>query len=96
MNVNGYPLKCSHCGGKDFSFRKALLNTTGMTFLDLDWLNKSADVFSCSSCGRLEWFLDATVTEEEGHSPYDCPRCGFFVSESVAVCPNCGNPSHRR
>lgn len=30
-----------------------------MTFLNLEWMNKSATVFVCVRCGRLEWFLDA-------------------------------------
>ena len=27
-----------------------------MTLLDLDFLNKSADIFMCAECGHIEWF----------------------------------------
>ena len=40
--------------------REAQLNTAGMTFLKLDWLNKTATIFVCEDCGRLEWFLDVS------------------------------------
>lgn len=96
MFVNGHPLKCPHCGGVNFTHDRAQLNTAGMTFLKLDWLNKSADTFICNDCGRIEWFLNAkmqtkkVVRKTRGH---DCPRCGFFVSPSVALCPNCGKPA---
>jgi predicted nucleic-acid-binding Zn-ribbon protein len=56
--INGKTLTCIHCGGDSFDERQAQLNTAGMTFLKLDWLNKSATVFVCETCGRLEWFLD--------------------------------------
>ena len=92
MRVNGHKLSCGHCRGEAFSYRTALLNTTGMTMLNLDWLNKSADVFTCSDCGHLEWFVDAKITGDGDQSANDCPRCGVFVSSSVAVCPNCGEP----
>ena len=56
--INGKPLTCAHCGGDSFDERQALLDTAGMAFFKLDWLNKSATVFVCQDCGRLEWFLD--------------------------------------
>jgi len=93
MFVNGHPLKCGHCGGQQFRQQKAQLNTAGMTFLKLDWLNKSADTFICSDCGHIEWFVDATVLGSSTGEGHDCARCGYFLSESVAVCPNCGQPA---
>jgi len=59
--LNGKPLVCPHCGGNQFDQREAQLNTAGLTFFKLDWLNKSAQVFVCGGCGRIEWFLDAAV-----------------------------------
>lgn len=53
-------LICSHCGSKHFDEQEAQLNTAGMTFLGLDWANKSATVYICKTCGRLEWFLQST------------------------------------
>ena len=37
--------------------RKAPLNTSAMTFFNLDWANASAQCFVCDKCGRIEWFL---------------------------------------
>jgi hypothetical protein len=28
-----------------------------MTFLNLDWANRTAATLTCTSCGRIEWFL---------------------------------------
>ena len=63
--IHGKPLVCPHCGGTAFDQREAQLNTAGMTFLKLDWMNKSATVFHCQVCGRLEWFLDPVMGEQE-------------------------------
>lgn len=48
---------CSHCGGTRFEQGSAQLNTAGLSFLDLDWLNKSATIFKCADCGHIEWFV---------------------------------------
>ncbi len=56
--INDQPLTCTHCGGQSFDEREAQLHTAGMTFFKLDWLNKSATIFVCADCGRMEWFLD--------------------------------------
>jgi hypothetical protein len=29
-----------------------------MEFLDLAWLNQSADIYVCTHCGFLHWFLE--------------------------------------
>ncbi len=61
----GIKLTCKHCGNTRFVYRDALLNTKGLTFFDLDWLNKSADVFVCARCGFLHWVLppDPAIVE---------------------------------
>lgn len=56
--VGGIQVRCSHCGGVNFERSEAQLNTAGLTFLDLDWANRSADVLICKTCGHIEWFLD--------------------------------------
>lgn len=56
--LNGKNLYCTFCGGDHFNRREAQLHTAAMTFFNMEWLNKSATVFVCSRCGRLEWFLD--------------------------------------
>ncbi len=48
---------CLHCGSKEFTEGIAQLNTVGMTFINLDWADKSAHTLLCSKCGRIEWFM---------------------------------------
>ena len=55
--IAGIQVECPHCGSTEFDERSAQLNTTGLTFLDLDWANRSATVLVCKNCGHLEWFL---------------------------------------
>lgn len=55
--IAGKPVRCSHCGGSHFDERKGLVNTTSMTFLGLDWADRTAKVLVCQGCGHLEWFL---------------------------------------
>lgn len=55
--VAGIQVECPHCGGTSFEESRAQLNTAGLTFLDLDWANRSASVLICKTCGHLEWFL---------------------------------------
>ena len=57
FEVAGKQLICSHCGGQNFTRGTAQLNTAGMSFLGIDWLNQSADTFLCNGCGKIEWFL---------------------------------------
>jgi RNA polymerase subunit RPABC4/transcription elongation factor Spt4 len=63
-----------------------------MAFLDLEWLNNNADAFACTTCGRIEWFTEATISEG-GASDRDCPRCGYFIPAAQAFCPNCKGQS---
>lgn len=49
---------CLHCGGEDFDRGSALLNTTGLTFLRLDWVNREAHLLICAGCGEIRWFLE--------------------------------------
>lgn len=48
---------CGHCGHDRFVEGRAQLNTAGMSFLNLDWANRSAATLTCTNCGRIEWFL---------------------------------------
>jgi predicted nucleic-acid-binding Zn-ribbon protein len=56
-SVVGETVQCPHCGGAQFEKGSAQLNTAGMTFLNLDWANKSATTLACTTCGRIQWFL---------------------------------------
>ncbi len=64
FEVAGKPVRCPHCGGERFVEGRAQLNSAGLTFLNLDWANRSAATLACVECGRLEWFL--TDPEERG------------------------------
>ncbi len=57
FEVAGIAVRCPHCGGEEFVEGRALLNTAGMTFFNLDWANRSAATLACVGCGRIEWFL---------------------------------------
>ncbi len=54
---SGKELTCLVCGGNRFYIREALLNTPGMTFLNLDWANATAQCKVCADCGYIHWFL---------------------------------------
>ena len=47
---------CPHCQGRMFQEREALLNTTGATLLNLDWLNTSGVALVCETCALIQWF----------------------------------------
>lgn len=49
-------VRCPHCGHDRFAAGEALLNTVGMTFVGLDWANRTASTLMCDECGRIEWF----------------------------------------
>lgn len=53
----GRPITCLHCGHDRFVEKRALLNTRGLSFFDLDWLNRSATTLTCTACGYVHWFV---------------------------------------
>jgi predicted nucleic-acid-binding Zn-ribbon protein len=53
----GRQISCTVCGGGDFKGREVLLNTSGMSFFDLDWANKSAEGLICTQCGYIQLFM---------------------------------------
>lgn len=59
---SGVALACLVCGGRDFTRREIKLNTTGLTFLDLDWANRSGEGAICRACGYVHTFLDGDLT----------------------------------
>lgn len=52
------PIVCPHCGHNEFEISGAMLNTPGMTFLRLDWLNRTASVLVCTTCSHIQWFME--------------------------------------
>ena len=57
--VEGRQVTCPHCGSEEFAEGSAQLNTAGMTFIGLDWANRSAYTLMCAQCSRIEWFGQA-------------------------------------
>lgn len=53
----GVTVTCSHCAGQHFERDSRQINSAGLTFLGLDWANKSATVYVCKNCGHVEWFI---------------------------------------
>ncbi len=61
IRVKGKQLKCRICDNTKFYTREAQLNTATLSFLDLDWANKSATCYVCSECTHIEWFLEKNI-----------------------------------
>lgn len=57
--AGGLRVCCPHCECGAFYKGRALLNTSGMTFLGLDWANKEATTLTCARCGLVQWFAKA-------------------------------------
>lgn len=55
--IAGKAVRCGHCSSDRFIEGRAQLNTAGMTFINLDWANRSAATLTCVACGHIEWFL---------------------------------------
>lgn len=55
--VEGKNVTCPHRGNQEFAVGSAQLNSAGMTFIGLDWADKTAHTLLCSNCGRIEWFM---------------------------------------
>lgn len=68
-------LSCQVCGGVSFARREIKLTTTGMTFLDLDWMNASAEGVVCVRCGFVHTFLGSAhqLVEPAAVDPADLP-----------------------
>jgi predicted nucleic-acid-binding Zn-ribbon protein len=54
--AGGIQVRCSHCRNEVFQEQEALLNTTGATMVNLDWLNKTGTALICENCGLIQWF----------------------------------------
>jgi predicted nucleic-acid-binding Zn-ribbon protein len=56
FKVGGSPLVCPVCGHDEFDRREMQMNTSGLTFMGMDWLNDSACALVCQQCKRIELF----------------------------------------
>ncbi len=57
----GRRLTCLVCGGERFAYREVSMNTAGMSFMGLDWANKTADGAICRTCGFVHTFMGGAV-----------------------------------
>ncbi|MCP4172524.1 MAG: hypothetical protein GY758_17315 [Fuerstiella sp.] len=86
--ISGKKLLCKHCNNDLFYHRRTLLDTAFSSFLDLEWLNPSAEVFVCSECGHLEYFLSPKVGPDD--EEVQCFACGKVMPTNVDKCASCG------
>lgn len=62
-------LTCVVCGGDSFAYRQVLLNTQGMTYFGLDWLNKAAVGVVCRACGYVHEFINDSLVWRDPADP---------------------------
>lgn len=69
-------LACQVCAGVVFAQREVKMNTTGMSFMDLDWLNRSGDGVICVRCGFVHVFMGENHqwVQPSAVDPADLPR----------------------
>ncbi|HUS87177.1 MAG TPA: hypothetical protein VMW76_08055 [Bacteroidales bacterium] len=56
--IKGVRLTCPVCSHSRFLTRETLMNTPGLTFLGLEWANRTAQNYICENCGYILWFMD--------------------------------------
>ena len=61
FKAGGKQIRCTHCGHERFIAGSALLNTFGMTAMNLAWANKKATTLMCDACGLVHWFGEPPV-----------------------------------
>jgi ribosomal protein L37E len=55
--IDNKQLICMFCSNKTFHTRTEQLHSPGRTFLNLEWTDRTATCFVCSSCGFIHWFM---------------------------------------
>jgi hypothetical protein len=90
--IHGIELSCHHCGSKDFTKLDARIGTVDKNLIDSFFGlsdQRSAEVFTCTSCGSVQWFV---VTEPVETLPDEisCLECGKAVPCESTACPGCG------
>lgn len=94
VKIKGVLLRCKHCGGDQFVETRGQLTTPLKNFLGIDWSEPCADVYVCTGCGFLHWFLSRDLIEEAVSDAMeldtDCLSCGGTIPAGSEVCPRCG------
>ncbi len=90
-------LTCLRCGCEMRFIRRAKiqLGQTGWLLGDLPNLIAGAmelDVYSCTGCGKVEFFQssDAEEESEDRIAQIKCPKCGRMHDLDDVKCPFCG------
>ncbi len=55
LETAGNTVKCILCDNAHFHPRRTKLNTKTLTSFGLDYMNKNADLFVCTSCNKMIW-----------------------------------------
>ncbi|HXP21569.1 MAG TPA: hypothetical protein VN840_18150 [Streptosporangiaceae bacterium] len=65
------PFSCTVCRGTLFYDRQVQLNTRGLEFMRLEWMNKSGISLICARCGYMHTFVNDAIEmwEQEGGYP---------------------------
>lgn len=90
--ITGNSVRCQHCAYDQFLERKALLNTAGLTFFNLEWANQSARLLVCARCGFLHWFVPSPrpLLIRDASEPVVCPSCDGTIPAGATRCASCG------
>ncbi|MGH9379720.1 MAG: hypothetical protein ACRD2Z_03790 [Thermoanaerobaculia bacterium] len=100
----GEALHCHNCGHDRFMECTVYLQPTSTDSLGLRDLGPAANVFACTGCGFVHWFLPSALREEppavepdevnapEGRAsePLECLSCGGSIPTAERTCPACG------
>jgi hypothetical protein len=57
-DVQGKPLACPICGNRRFESRRGVMDTRGMTYMNLSWLNRGSTEYICQVCLYVMTFAD--------------------------------------
>ena len=61
--INDNMLVCNQCQSELFFSSKYDPSKSGLNFPGLEWMNRSVDVFICSQCGFVHWFVSTLPSE---------------------------------
>jgi hypothetical protein len=67
--VHGRQLTCLVCGHGVFWEHHVQLHTPFLSFMDWEWLNRTAHCAVCARCGHMHWFVPRATAAEEIEDP---------------------------
>lgn len=66
FEAGGAPIVCAQCRNDGFEAREILFNTRGLTFMNLDWLNRTVTALVCAKCGHIQLFAVTPTALDSG------------------------------